>query len=162
MNINLNLGNGVLVRNSIVSDIKPIAEGMRKSDKDEIWVSSRHSPLEALTDGYRKSIICYTVLYNNIPVAMFGCAPKNLLGDTAIVWLLATTGLCNCRREFLRYDRVFVKYMLSYYSHLSNMADMRNKESIKWLRRLGAKISEAVPFGKEGLLFHPFSFDRGN
>ena len=151
---------GIMIRSSVITDIGPIAQNMRRLDKDEIWAAQHKQPLNALMDGYRKSTLCFTVEHKGNPCAMFGVVPQSFLGNKARIWLLASNELCKCRRKLLKYDRLFVKYMLSYYPHLSNFIDIRNKVSIRWLEWCKAKFEEAKPYGVEGKLFHRFSFER--
>ena len=150
----------IIIRDSVIDDAVIIAKDMRQADKDEIYASHHKDPLNALVDGYKQSTLCYTVTFKGEPIAMYGCVPHSFLGDTANIWLLATNNLCNCRRKLLKYDRLFVKHMLTHYQHLSNYVSVKNEVSINWLTWLGAKIEEAIPFGIEGKLFHPFSFDK--
>jgi len=141
-------------------DVEPIAQDMRFLDRNEIWASHHKRPLNALMDGYKESTLCFTVGYQDVPCAMFGVVPQHFLSDKASIWLLASNKLCECRKRLLRYDRLFIKYMLSYYPHLSNFVDMRNKDSIRWLKWCKAKFEEAKPFGVEGRLFQRFSFEK--
>ena len=46
--------------------------------------------------------------------------------------------------------------MLKTYRVLTNYADARNTTAIRWLRWLGFNILPAIPFGLDGLPFHPF------
>jgi hypothetical protein len=157
--IYLNKGD-IIIRDSVANDAVIIAKDLRQADKDEVYASHHKDPLNALMDGYKQSTLCYTVTFKGEPIAMYGCVPHNFLGDTASIWLLATNSLCNCRRKLLKYDRLFVKHMLNHYPKLSNFIDIRNHFSKRWLSWLGAKFEEAIPYGIEGKLFYPFSFDK--
>ena len=156
----IDLKDGIIVRDSVVADIKPIADNMRKSDKDEIWASHNRLPINALALGYGSSTICLTIEHNGIPCAMFGVYPESFLSDKASVWLLATNRFCMCRRKLVRHSKGFIDFLLKHYQHLENYVDVRNKASIRWLEFCGAKLEKAKPFGVEGKLFQRFSFER--
>ena len=65
-------------------------------------------------------------------------------------------------RAFLRQSRIFVGLMLQTWSELANHVDARNRQSVRWLSRLGFTIGPAEPYGARGLPFHPFSMRRGH
>jgi len=150
---------GIRVRSSTKADVAYLKDHLRESDKQEIWASHNKTPEESLKIGLQKSIFCCTVENSN-PIAMFGIVPENILGQEASVWMLATDDLKKIKRRFARNSKVFVHMMLEYYSYLYNFVDDRNKESIKWLKYLGAKFEEPRPYGKEGKPFRFFSFRR--
>jgi len=156
----IDVGNNIIIRNSVVADVEPIASKMRALDRNEVWASHHKMPLNALMDGYKKSTLCFTVEYQGEPCAMFGTVPQDFLSDKASIWLLASDRLCECRKKLLRYDRKFIQYMLAHYSHLSNFVDIRNADSIRWLKWCKARLEEAKPFGVEGRLFQRFSFEK--
>jgi len=141
-------------------DIRYIAENMRMSDREEIWVSDHIRPEQALINGVEASIYCRTI-ENGSPIGMFGICPQELLGTKATVWLLGTEDLKKIKIKFLRNCKRYVNGMLEYYDYLENYVDVRNKKSILWLKFLGAKLDEPAPYGVEGLMFQHFSFTKG-
>jgi hypothetical protein len=46
--------------------------------------------------------------------------------------------------------------MLKAFPHLVNFVHAKNTTSVRWLRRLGFTLHEAVPYGALGEPFHPF------
>jgi hypothetical protein len=157
----IDLKDDLIVRDSVIADIEPIAENMRKSDRDEIMASHRRQPINALALGYAGSTLCFTVEYKGEPCAMFGTVPESLLSNKANVWLLASNKFCKCHKKLAKYSKTFINFLLSHYSELGNFVDMRNKASINWLKHYGAEIEEAKPFGEEKRPFHRFIFRRG-
>ncbi len=91
---------------------------------------------------------------------MFGISPVHVLGDKAIVWMLASEKLDNIKLRFARHSRYFINLMLEYYPYLHNYVDCRNKGSISWLKFCGATFEEPKPYGLEGKPFMYFSFKR--
>jgi hypothetical protein len=152
--------NGVIVKESQISDVFIMSSNLRETDRNEIWASHHHTPEEALRISYETSDPCFTVDIKGVPVAMFGINSGNLLGDTATIWLLATDGLSRVSKSLIKESRNFINMFLSYYPTLENYVDARNTASIQWLRYCGAQIEEAKPYGKEKLPFHHFTFRR--
>lgn len=152
---------GIIVRDSTDADAKYIGENMREADKEEIWASHNHNPEEAMKLSLNESFMCLTVLDKNVPVLMFGIVPGSLLGKQATIWMLATDGINNIKRRFVRHSRSFIKMFLGYFPILENYVYEKNVKSIEWLKMCGANIEEAAPFGIEQRLFRRFTFNRG-
>lgn len=148
------------VRMSKAEDITMIAEDMRDSDREEIWASHHYTPVTGLATSFKNSVICLTVEDKGKPIAMFGVVPVTFLGREGSVWLLATKDFCKVSKKFLKRSRAFVKAMLGYYPHLMNMVDVRNLESVKWLKWCGAKFGAVMPYGTDQLDFQYFEFRR--
>ena len=151
---------GIVVRDSNDDDALYIGLNMREADKKEIWASHNHRPLEAMKLSLDESFMCLTVLDRKVPVLMFGIVPRSLLGETATIWMLATDGINNIKRRFVRHSRSFIKIFLGYFPILENYVYEENIKSIEWLMMCGAKIEEAMPFGIEQKLFRRFTFTR--
>lgn len=151
---------GVIVRKSVIEDVHKLKNNLRKTDVAEIWASHNHTPEEALKLSFEQSVLCLTIENKDEVVAMFGIVPESLLGSRASIWLLGSDGIEDIQIKFLRNNGKFINFMLSFYPHLSNFVDSRNRVSINWLKKIGAKIHSAVNFGAEQLPFHYFEFER--
>lgn len=134
---------------------------LRKADKREIWASHHREADKALIEGYNKSIMCFTVEYKKRPIAMFGVVPHTILGSVAQVWLLASSEM-NKMNYIFKHSRKMIDIMLSHYPLLENFVDIRNKQSIKWLKWCGASLGPVVPYGVEQKLFQYFQFQRSD
>lgn len=151
---------GIVVRKTNVFDLEYLANNMRQADVQEIWSSHHVDPLNALAISFKRSAFCYTVERKQRPVAIFGVYPLSILGTQASVWMLATDELTLIKRRFVRHSRNIIEHMLSFYPFLYNYVDVRNSESIKWLKWCGARMKEPAPYGAEGMMFHYFYFRR--
>lgn len=149
---------GIKVRKTRRSDIDYLKDRLRQSDIEEIWASNHLTPQEALDGGWKKSLICLTI-QNGHPVAMMGINPESFLGSRAVIWLLGSDDLDKISLRFVRNSRKFVDLFLDYYPYLYNYVDERNVKSIEWLKYLGAKFDNPIPFGEEGLPFRRFYFN---
>lgn len=150
----------VIVRDSIASDVDYLKDKLRYSDVREIWRSHNHTPEDALKISLDKSSVCLTIFINKIPVGMFGINPETLLGDKAIIWLLATDDILKIKIRFLRNCKKFINFILKDYSVLYNYVDNDNVDSIKWLKFIGAKVHDPVEYGVEKMPFRLFLFER--
>lgn len=148
------------VRDARIEDAFNMAPRMRESDKQEIWASNHVSPENALIAGVMNSMICLTAEIDEQPALMFGIVPQTLLGNVATIWLLGTNDIYKIQRTFLRHSREFIDYFLGYYPYLFNYIDVRNKESLLWLKYCGAEFSIVVPYGVEQKPFRYFCFRR--
>jgi len=148
------------VRDATMRDAFAMAPHMRESDKQEIWVSNHISPENALIAGVINSVVCMTIEKDEKPIVMFGVVPQTLLGNVASIWMLGTDDIHKVQRTFLRHSPEFIDYMLGFYPYLFNYIDIRNKESLLWLKYCGAEFSIIVPYGVEQKPFQYFCFRR--
>lgn len=151
---------GIRIRGTTVADLRYLAVNLRSDDIKEMWASHHIDPVNALVFCFNKSPFCYTVERDKRPVVIFGIFPISVLGNEASVWMLSTDELMLIKRRFVRHSRKIIEHMLSFYPILYNYVDVRNKESVKWLRWCGAKMETAMPYGVDQLPFHRFSFGR--
>lgn len=151
---------GVIIRNSKPEDAIVIAEGLRKSDREEVWCSHNYNSLTAMDLSLKNSIMAFTIELNGIAIGAFGCVSDNIMGNKASIWFLSTDAINKLKIKFLRNNRRFIDMMLEVYPYLYNWVDARNDKSIAWIKFLGGNIKEAIPYGVENKLFHYFTFTR--
>jgi len=124
--------------------IAPIAIHMRQADRDEVMALGGHTPFEALEMSFEKSAEAWTFLLDGEPAGMFGVGTLNILTRKGSAWLLATDLVDEHWRVFLRGSVFWRDQLLSRYDTLANLIDARNRNSIRWLRWLGAEISDPI------------------
>lgn len=149
-----------MIRTAVESDIARIAEDLRESDVKEVYSSHRHTPLEAVTFSFTASQLALTYVFKGRPVAMFGLVPTGAV--EASIWLLATNGLHDTWRTFLKLSREFIGWFLELYPFLYNYVDADNNTTIHWLEWCGAKFGEAEPYGQIGNYFRRFVIERSS
>ena len=72
-------------------DIDIIACDMRPADLAEIAATGTVDPYDALTNCMTLSMpSCYTMTADDLPIAMLGTAPVELIPDFGSIWLLGT------------------------------------------------------------------------
>lgn len=140
--------------------ILELAETMRQADIDEIWASSHKTPLSALTDSVALSPEPFTGLMDGKVVCIFGVYQLSILDDAGVPWLLGSDLVKKASYTFLRVNKVYVEEIKKRYNVLENYVDCRNKEAITWLKWLGFKLEDPVPYGADQLPFHRFEYRR--
>ena len=148
------------IRPALLVDIPHLAANLREADRREIWASSLADPETALRYSFEKSDRVWTGLIENRPAVMFGIGRGQILTGQVSAWLLGTREIEKIPRLFLEESRVWVAEMLEVYGSMSNYVDARNRRTLSWLRRLGARFGKPVPFGALGKPFVPFVIER--
>lgn len=140
------------VREARMADAFDLASRLRQADKDEVRAAAGLLPVAALHEGILTSDPCHTMCKaSGEVVAVFGVAPQPepLLGG---VWMLASPGLEDLQRPFLRKCRDWVDELNARYPILFNYVDARNTLHIKWLRWCGftfINLHEAYGFERK-------------
>jgi len=126
----------VEIRPSRNSDLLPVADNMRKCDRDEVWASHGHTPLKALEQGFKEGVECYTVLLEKEPIAMFGISETEY-PELAGVWFLGTDKVYLAKRSFYIDAPKYLDKWNEVYPALFNIVDLRNEASIHWMTQVG-------------------------
>ena len=152
-----------MVKYSIVpttsEHIAELSQTMRDDDRREVWAACRHTPLTALDNCIGVTEKSYTGLANGEVICIFGIGQRSFVSDWVQPWLLGSTNLPRHAKMFLRLNKSMWEFMRKDYPRQRNYVDTRNKTAIRWLRWLGFEIKEAVPYGPDGVLFHPFVWE---
>jgi hypothetical protein len=139
------------IRKTILTDVDYLAPRLRVEDKREILDSVGLNPYQALANGYNSSEICLTIIdTKDIPVGMFG------VGETGIIWLLATPEIHRIRFSFLRESRKVVNLLNHKYKILWNFVDCRNELHLRWLKWCGFKFLRKINYGVNQKPFFEF------
>lgn len=130
------------IRPAVADDIPAIAANARAADVQEMAVLGL-TVERALQGGMQVSDWSYTGLVDDVPVCMFGVAPRSVLTGEGIPWMLGTNGLEPAQVPFLRLCRPVVTAMQAAYPRLANVIDARNTVAMRWLRWLGFRFDDA-------------------
>lgn len=123
---------------AVPEHVRPIALNMRGEDRREVKKFGRHSPIRALVQSERYSILKWTVLEDGVPIAMFGAGEMGLnpLTDEGVVWFLGTERVRLYPREFIVLGREYILEMLKVFKSLTNVIDYDNVLAIRYARAL--------------------------
>lgn len=146
----------VLIRPTEPGDAALLIANLRASDLAECEAYGRPDIAAGIEASVRRSLLCWTGLVDGELAAILGVAPVNVLGGMGSPWMLGTPVLDRHQRVLVRSTPEYIARMLKAFPHLVNFVHARNTTSVRWLRRLGFTLHEAVPFGPLGEPFHPF------
>jgi hypothetical protein len=146
----------VLIRPTEPSDVEMLIAHLRASDLAECQAYGRSDIGEGIRASVRRSLLCWSGFIDGELAAILGVAPIDMLNGLGSPWMLGTPVLDRHQRVLVRATPEYISRMLKAFPHLVNFVHAKNTTSVRWLRRLGFTLQEAVPFGPLGEPFHPF------
>jgi hypothetical protein len=150
----------VVTSRATLSDAAEMAAHMRPEDVAEVWAEGRRTPYEALEMSLSLSgSQAWTVRHDGKILAMWGAAPIDLISGVAVVWLLTTDEVDRHPRSFMRATREAVRWLRDKYSISVNRIDARYLRAVRWARRAGFEVGEAMTL--DGYTFHPITLRGG-
>lgn len=75
-------------------------------------------------------------------ICAWGLVPPTLLADEAYLWLFSTPSVSEHKFVFVRYSQRVIEEMLKIYPKIVGVTAINAKDSIRWLKWLGAKFGE--------------------
>lgn len=134
-----------------------VAGQARQSDRTEVFLASGNDVLTVLRASVGVSEDCYTVFYDDAPVAVFGF--RGVIRG-AVPWLIGTDRFVE-RPDFVKaFPASYIDRALARYGYLFNFVHAENHVSRRWLEHLGFRMHPPVPYGAGGAMFH--YFDQGD
>lgn len=146
----------VLIRPTEPGDAAELFANLRASDLAECRAYGYPDIAASIASSVDRSALCWTGLVGGELAAIFGAAPVNMLAGIGSPWMLGTPVLDRHQRILVRRTPEYISRMLKTFPHLVNYVHAKNTTSVRWLRRLGFTLHEAVPYGPLGEPFHPF------
>lgn len=137
-------------------DIQYIASNLRTVDQFEVQAFGYDDYLEAIKVSIANAKVCF-VVKGECPICVFGLSNLELNKNNA-VWLLAAKDIKRYKKEFLKYSYLIINYWFNEFGAMYNYISVENKDSIRWLKWLGASFSE--PFLIGGYEFKEFILDE--
>lgn len=141
-----------------------LAPLLRAEDLAEVAASGHGTGLDALLGSLAASDGAWAAIIGDEVAAMFGVVPihKTLLGGErlGIAWLLTGRAIARSPRLLLRYSRLVLATLLLDWDGLCNYVDARYAGAVRWAKWLGLNVGKPVPFGPDGLPFHPVGIRR--
>ncbi len=132
--------------------IEPIARAMRPWDVLECEASGV-SPRRALRVGLAGSLMCWTALLDDRPIAMLGAASISLIDGRGAPWMLGTEEIYRQGRAMMRLYPVYFGQMKARFPRLENHVHRDNDMARRLIRRLGFQFEpEAHTVGGEPMV----------
>lgn len=149
-------------RVQIVSATRPllrqIAANLRESDRIEALALAR-SAIAGIWRSYRMSSVCRVAIVDNEPAAVWGLVVSRF-GVSGLPWLMTTPAVERVKLAFFRTARSELRLMLDICPSLNGQVLAEYDQAIGFLEMLGLDIGPPAPFGKDGVMFRPFSVSR--
>jgi hypothetical protein len=137
------------------ADLLAIAEDMRPKDREEVWLSHRHRPRQAIEHAAKLSIWTKIVVDDEGPLAAFGLGGMPA-STVCFPWMLGTTRSLAAWRAWARFSRPIVQQMAKDVELLENWVHAGNIQSVRWLGMCGFTLDDPKPYGAVGAPFHRF------
>lgn len=121
-------------------DMVNLAENLRQVDIDEIEAVHDLEILPCIEYSVRSAAkgYCFSVFADDILVGIYGCS---VVGNP---WLLATNEMNHHVINLTRRTKHIVRMMSERWPILSNIVDVRNKMTIRWLKTIGFTFQETI------------------
>ena len=146
----------VSIRPTAPGDAALLIANLRAADQAECQAYGRPDIAAGIEVSVRRSVLCWSGWVDGELAAILGVAPVNVLTGIGSPWMLGTPVLDRHSRVLVRSTPEYIARMLKAFPHLVNFVHAKNTTSVRWLRRLGFTLHEAVPYGALGEPFHPF------
>ena len=142
-------------------DLLYVAMHMREADRVEIAAMSGHTPYKALLESFKMSDHVVTMdSPTGAPVLVFGVGQRDLLSDIGTIWMLGTNEVVNNAKVVMTYTPKVLEIMLEQYRLLENYVHVKNKVSVRWLKRLGFEMDTPFEHPVSGEKFMHFQMTR--
>lgn len=141
--------------------IKELAASLRQADREEltaIGVEDFEAALKLSLDTSDHAFLVMTE--DQRMICIFGIS----LIETEYgrgIWFLGSELLREYRREFLTNSYAVLEQWKKQYGKLYNYVSCNNKKTIRWLKWLGANLSEPFPLGAHNEHFILFTLTGG-
>lgn len=129
---------------------------IREADRREVMAASGRIPEAALQESVWGATESWAAMLNERPIAIFGVGPINILNGIGSPWMLGADELVSHSFYVVRMSRPYVERMHRTYPVLFNLVDERNTVSQRWLRWMGFRLYDPIPYGPFGVKFKPF------
>jgi hypothetical protein len=149
----------VEIREVKEGDIAVLVRNMREADKDEVNAATRMGLRNAVSSSVTMSSYAKTGLVDGALVCMWGVCPISLISKKGTPWMLGTDLIKKKQKIFLKRSKPWLEDIKKDYNYLENYVDARNTLSIKWLKWLGFKVEDPIPYGVNGEPFHKFTME---
>ena len=121
-------------------DMVELTENMRQVDVNEIEAVTNLGTLECVVASVHNSEkdCCFAVFADGVLVCIYGCS---IVGNP---WLLVTNAMDSHVLNLTRRTKRIVWMMSKRWPILSNIVDVRNKMTIRWLKTIGFTFKETI------------------
>lgn len=141
--------------------IEYVAAHLRQDNRQELtalYGGGRELDVLRSSVRYSDAVGCFYI--DGTPAAIYGVRSPGVICSVKCVWLLMTSETLKHRLVVGRYTKRYLRAIVAAYGPMSNKVDAGNEEILRWLRWLGARITEPVRCGIYNLPHREFYFDE--
>ena len=149
----------VLIKKIRKEDIDFVIENIRDADKRELEAASGLNYKTCLDRIYSMNDNAWTGFADNEIVAIFGVQMASYITGNGIPWMISTKAIEKNAILFIRHCKPVFKIMVKDCKTLINFVDDRNDLAKMWLRWLGFKLEDPIPYGAKQLPFRLFKMN---
>jgi hypothetical protein len=147
----------VLIVPAQLDDAVLLAQNLRDSDRAEMRAYGHTDSDEvALRRCVATSVLAWSAYIDGELACILGVSPLSMVSGIGSPWMMGTPVLDAHSRILVRMTPEYIARMLKAFPHLVNFVHTKNRTSVRWLRRLGFTLHEAMPYGALGEPFHKF------
>ena len=149
----------VLVRRTRIEDVEYLIENLREADKIEIQTANGRPYFETIIRAMEFGDESWSAFADDELVAVFGVHINSIVTGSAIPWLLSTKNIYKYKKEFFKYSKPIFKKLIVDVDYMMNYVDDRNVLAKRWLKWLGFKFDDPIPYGPYQLPFRKFTME---
>lgn len=150
----------------LAAELVPVTEAhvvelildIRAADRAELEAINGGTVDFELRESVRRSESVRACVCDGRVLAIFG----DIRYDDAVgvPWMVSSNSITRYVRPFLEQCQGVIQDMQSRHLMLMNMSHAENTLANRWLKWLGFRFHDAMPFGHKGELFYPFTMER--
>ncbi|MDI3625202.1 hypothetical protein QK355_07940 [Pseudomonas aeruginosa] len=135
--------------------IAHVVANVREADRLEFEAIRGVDVEQELRNALEQSEEAFVLVSRGEPVVIFGCIRYD--DRIGVPWMISTHAVARHRAAFLHECRDQIGRMRQRYAALINYTDARYEQALRWMQWLGFDMLDAVEYGVNGELFHPFT-----
>lgn len=137
--------------------IAELLPNIRQADRDAWLAEAGLTPEEFLPILLRSAGESWTVMVDARVVCIFSVLQHAEDRSIGFPYFVCSREAEHHAGEMLERFKSVLNVMQQYYSCLMNYVDVRNRKTIRFLRRIGFTVHPAQPYGAKGMLFRKFT-----
>jgi len=118
---------------------------LRPEDRQEIWESGRFLPEQAARASINRCEEAWALYVGNDLLAVFGVSTYDT--GWAAPWAFSTVHVAKYPLTFWRVSKIVLAHWRDRYPKMVQMIYARYPQALAWVKRLGFKVEEPVPWG---------------
>jgi hypothetical protein len=130
----------IAVRKATKSDAEFIGAHLREADIVEL-LAAGSAPATCVPESFAMSRMCRVATVDDIPAIIWGVCDAVDEPGVGVPWMLATDGIMQISRDFIRGCAAQMDDMRRGYHLLANAVHSDNRIALRWLRWLGFDVS---------------------